>query len=108
MLYAPRFAHPGETGFQSPEFLVPRNTRDGQLLDAAFQLARRGGQVFDSKLPNLNPQGMIRVRVKVRRFESDLERKFEIVEVLACHWYAVADPGVTPAAPTEDPPAEGK
>lgn len=108
VLYAPRFAHPGETGFQSPEFLIPRNTRDGQLLDAAFQLARRGGQVFDSKLPNLNPQGMIRVRVKVRRFESDLERKFAIVEVLACHWYAVADPGVTPAAPTEDPPAEGK
>jgi hypothetical protein len=101
VLYAPRFARPGETGFQSSEFLVPRNTRDGQLLDAAFKLARGGGQVFDSQLPNTNPEGMIRVRVKVRRLEVDRERKFEISAVLACHWYAVDDPGVVPVPPAE-------
>jgi hypothetical protein len=101
VLYAPRFARPGETGFQSPEFLVPRNTRDGQLLDAAFKLARSGGQVFGSKLPNPNPDDMIRVRVKVRRLEQDLERKFEIAAVLACHWYSVDDPGVEPVPPAE-------
>ena len=98
VLYAPRFGQPGELGFQSPEFLVSRNGRDGQLLDAAFRLARRGGHVFDSKLENLNPEGMIRVRLKVRRLEVNLERKFDISQVVACHWYAVNEPGVAPSA----------
>ncbi len=101
VLYAPRFAHPGEVGFQSPEFLIPRNTRDGQLLDAAFKLARNGGRVFDSHLPALNPPDMIRVRVQVRRIEHDLARKFELAAVLACHWYSIDDPGVQPAPAAE-------
>ncbi len=106
ILYAPRFGQPGEVGFQSPEFLVARNSRDGQLLDAAFKLAKRGEQVFGASLPILNPEGMIRVRVKVRRSEVDLERKCEITAVLACHWYAVDDPGVEPSAPAAEPPQE--
>lgn len=97
MLYAPKFGIPGSTGFQSPEFLIPKNSPDGQLLVAAFKLARSGGQVFNSKLPDLNPDGLIRVRVKVRRVETNLERKFEITRVIACHWYSVDDPGVAPA-----------
>jgi len=107
VLYAPRFAHPEETGYQSPEFLVSRDTRDGQLLDAAFKLARSGGQVFGSKLLNMNPEDMIRVRVKVRRIEADRERKFEIAEVVACHWYSVDDPGVVPVPVAETKPADG-
>jgi len=104
VLYAPRFSQPGEVGFQSPEFLVSRNGRDGRLLDAAFKLARSGGRVFDSKLENLNPEGMIRVRLKVRRLEVNMERKFEITQVLACHWYAVDEPGVEPSADAVAPP----
>lgn len=99
VLYAPRFAHPEEAGFQSPEFLVSRSDRNGQLLDAAFKMARSGKQVFGSKLPDLNPDEMIRVRVKVRRSEVEMERKFEITEVTACHWYSVYDPGVAPVVP---------
>lgn len=99
MLYAPRIGAPGETGFQSSEFLVSRKSRDGQLLEAAFKLARSGGQVFDSQLPNVNPDGLIRVRVKVRRTEADQERKFEITRVIACHWYSIDDPGVVPISP---------
>ena len=104
VLYAPCFGQPGDVGFQSPEFLVARNGSDGKLLDAAFQLARSGGRVFGSTLANLNPEGMIRVRVKVRRLEVNLERKFEIVKVLACHWYALDEPGVEPFASVEEPP----
>ena len=103
MLYAPRFGHPGDTVSQSPEFLVSRASKDGQRLDAAFKLARSGKQVFNSQLPNLNPEGMIRVRLKIQRRDSDDGRKFEIAEVLACHWYAVDEPGVTPP-PASDPP----
>jgi hypothetical protein len=93
ILYAPRFGYPGETGFQSPEFLVKRSTPDGKLLDAAFKTARAGKQVFNSRLANLNPEGMIRVRVNVRRFVEDGTRKFEITRVIACHWYGIDDPG---------------
>jgi hypothetical protein len=97
VLYAPRFGHPHETGFQSPEFLVSRNTRDGKLLDAAFKLERSGGRVFGGKLPNIDPDEMIRVRVKVRRTGKEGERKFEIIGVKACHWLSLDDPGVEPA-----------
>lgn len=107
VLYAPRFGIPGETGFQSPEFLVPRASRDGRLLAAAFEMAASGKRVFGSTLPSLDPDGMIRVRVKVRRTEVDMERRFEIKQVIACHWYSLDDPGVTPAEerPEETPPA---
>ena len=94
VLYAPRFGNSGETGFQSPEFLIKRDTRNGRLLDAAFKLNREGTRVFGVKLPNINPEGLIRVRVKVRRVEQDGERRFEIEDVVACHWYSVDVPGV--------------
>lgn len=106
VLYAPRFGRPEESGFQSPEFLVSRRSRDGKLLDAAFELARQQKTIYQSKLPNLNPEGMIRVRVKVKRSEVNMERKFEITKVIACHWYSVDDPGVIPAPSTDADEAE--
>jgi hypothetical protein len=105
-LYAPRFGRPHETGFQSPEFLVPRNTREGKLLDAALKLMRGGGHVFGGNLRSLDPDEMIRVRLKVRRTGEDDERKFEITEVKACHWYSLDDPGVEPEPEPEPPAAE--
>ncbi len=102
VLYTPRFGYAGETGSQSPEFLIKRDTRNGRLLDAAFKLERSGGRVFGGNLPNINPEGMIRVRVKVRRVEHDAERHFELEEVVACHWYSSDDPGVEiPEQPAE-------
>ena len=97
VLYAPRFGRPDEEGFQSPEFLVSRSTPDGRLLDAAFKLAREGKSVYGSTLPSIDPEEMIRVRVKVKRSEENQERRFDITGVTACHWYSVDDPGVTPA-----------
>ena len=105
VLYAPRFGTPTEAGFQSPEFLVSRDTVNGQLLDAAFELARAGRKVFGADMADINPEGMIRVRVKVRRFEVEMERKFEITGVTACHWYSVDEPGVEPRV-RQPPPAE--
>lgn len=102
VLYAPRFGHPGETGFQSPEFLVPRDSRDGRLLAGAFQLSRERKRVFASQIPELNPDDMIRLRLKVRRSESDQGRRFEISSITACHWLSIDDPGVDPA-PTSSP-----
>jgi hypothetical protein len=105
VLYAPRFGMPAEAGFQSPEFLVSRDTVDGRLLDAAFESARAGRKVFGANMGDINPEGMIRVRVRVRRQEVEMERKFEITGVTACHWYSVDEPGVEPLV-RQPPPAE--
>jgi hypothetical protein len=94
VLYAPRFGQPLETGFQSPEFLVTRNSPEGKLLEAAFRMEEEGKPVFGSKLRNLHPEGMIPVRVKVRRSEANAARDFEITGVTACHWYSEAESGV--------------
>lgn len=102
VLYAPRFGYAKDTGFQSPEFLVRRDTPDGRLLEAAFKLEQSGKRVFSPSQPGIDPEGLIRIRVKIRRFEQDLERRFEIVRVIACHWYSVDDPGVV----VENPPVE--
>jgi hypothetical protein len=104
VLYAPRFGAPEEAGLQSPEFLVSRDTKDGQLLDAAFEQARAGRKLFAADMADINPDGMIRLRVKVRRFDEDGERKFQITGVTACHWYSVDEPGVEPLV--RQPPAE--
>lgn len=93
-LYAPRFGKPAETGFQSPEVLVRRSTRSGKLLEAAFAMRADDERVFNSSLPTLDPDGLIRVYVKVRREDGEVQRQFEITEVIACHWMSVDDPGV--------------
>ncbi len=94
VLYAPRFGFAGDTGFQSPEFIIPRDSRNGRLLDAAFKQVRSGEKPFGVNLPSIDPEGLIRVRVKVRRIEQDLQRRFELEAVEVCHWYATDKPGV--------------
>ncbi|MES2474134.1 MAG: hypothetical protein V4640_00040 [Verrucomicrobiota bacterium] len=96
VFYAPRFGYANETGLQSPEFIIPRESRDGRLLEAAFALQKSGDRVFGSKLPDLNPEGLVRVRVKIRRSEVDKTRRFELTEIIACHWYSDDHPGVEP------------
>lgn len=41
-----------------------------------------------------DPESLIRVRVKVRRIKDDEGSRFELVDVVACHWYSSDDPGV--------------
>jgi len=97
VLYAPRFGSMNDTGLQSPEFLIRRDTENGRLLDAAFKLQRDGKRVYGAKITNANPEGLIRVRVRIKRVEQNMERHFELEKVIACHWYSIDDPGVKPA-----------
>ena len=109
VFYAPRFGSRTETGTQSPEFLIKRDTKNGRLLDAAFKLEKAGKRVFDVNLPSATPEGFIRVRVKVRRVEEAGERRYELEDVIACHWYSHDAPGVEipeqPLKPDSSPPA---
>ena len=102
VLYAPVFGLPGETGTQSPEFLVPRDSADGRLLAAAFQLARDHQRPFGATLPDLNPEDMIRLRLKIHRSDTDTGRSFQITSIAACHWYSCDAPGVEITAPPAD------
>ena len=88
VFYAPRFGYCHESGNQSPEFIIPRDTPNGRLLDAAFKLERSGQRPFGVKLKSIDPEGLIRVRVTVRRVEENQERHFELDDVLTCHWYS--------------------
>lgn len=105
VLYAPRFGNGNETGFQSPEFLVKRESENGKLLDATFKLERNHERVYGVKIPLNNSEGLIRVRVIVKRAKNVSDRHFEIEKVIACHWYSVDDEGVVPDTntPTQAP-----
>ena len=94
VFYAPRFGYSNEAGYVSPEFLVPRASENGRKLEAAFKLVRAGKRPFGVKTPTINPEGLIRVRVKVTRDDENMERRFELKEVLACHWYSTDAPGM--------------
>ncbi len=94
VLYAPRFGYGNATGFQSPEFLLKRDSENGRLLEAAFELEKDGKRAFGVELPLENSEALIRVRVKVRRVKDDMGSRFELVSVLACHWYSNDESGV--------------
>jgi ribosomal protein L37E len=93
VFYAPVFGRPAETGPPSPEFLIQRDSREGKLLEAAFAAVKNKNRPFNAKPLNLDPEGMIRVRVKIRRSGEMDARAFEIVELKACHWYSSDLPG---------------
>ena len=96
VLYSPRFGFPGDPGNASPEFLVPRDSEDGRLLAAAFRAERAGKSPFDGALTAGDPDGMIRLRVRVKRSEGEKGRSFAIERVIACHWLANDEPGLAP------------
>ncbi len=96
VLHAPRFGHPGDYGASSPEILVDPGSEAGRIIRAAFAERKAGKRIFGSTLKNLDPDGMIRLRVKLHRSETPHGREIRIEKVLACHWLAVEDPGVKP------------
>lgn len=108
ILYAPRFGYGDTTGQQSPEFNVRRASPDGRLLEAAFKLQREGVRPFGMKVRGTNQEELIRVRLKVRRTDDGEARHFEIVKVVACHWYSTDLPGMETRKQEQDSPAGQK
>lgn len=94
VFYEVAFGNAQEIGTASPDFQVSKDTRSGKLLDAAFALEQSGKRPFDSDLKSGDPQGYIRVRVKIRRIVENNTRRFELMNVIACHWYSTAESGI--------------
>jgi hypothetical protein len=108
VFYPPRFGRPESVTAPSLELIIQRDSDHGKLLTAGFKMRARQERLFGSTLPDLDPEGMLRVRVKLRRLpaepgaDEDADKKFELLAVLACHWLTTTDPGVKPAE-TADP-----
>jgi hypothetical protein len=94
VLHAPRFGFPGEAGEASPEFRIDQESPQGVLIKAALAERTAGKRIFGSSLPNHDPDGMIRLRVKIRRSDGALGREFTIEQVVACHWLSIPETGV--------------
>ena len=103
VFYPPRFGRPESITAPSIEVIIERDSENGKLLTAGFKQRESGVARFGSTLRDLDPEGLLRVRVKLRRLpanaEGTLEKRFELITVLACHWLATDDPGVAPTAP---------
>lgn len=85
-------------GMQSPEIRVDARSETGRLLEAAFRMDEEGGGVFGTRLHEDDPQGMIRLRVRLRREPGEREgdAEFHLKEILAAHWMAIDAVGVEP------------
>lgn len=86
ILLSSEFGKPSGAGTASPEFIVSRSSDEGLLLGAAFVANHEGKHLFGSSLKPMEPDGLVRVRVQLKRGQSGGERSFEIARVVACHW----------------------
>ena len=86
VLLSPEFGKPSETGVSSPEFVVDRRSDEGLLLEAAFNARQDGELLFGRSMKAMEPEGLIRVRVRVKRGELGGVRSFDIEKIIACHW----------------------
>ncbi|MDB6077133.1 MAG: hypothetical protein JWO82_880 [Akkermansiaceae bacterium] len=100
-LSLPKFGQPAETTSSSPQIVVDRDSDVGQQLQAAFAARAKNEDVFGSRLVEHDPDGQVRVRVKVSRQEGET-RTFKIDELLACHWFGF-DEKAAGAAPVPKP-----
>lgn len=93
VMASPEWGKPAATGMESSEFVVDRRGDDGILLEAALQKKTDGESLFGSSFAPLEPEGFVRVRVRVRREDIGGVRRFEIEELPACHWIDADDRG---------------
>jgi hypothetical protein len=92
-LMSPEFGNSLGGGMASPELVVDRRSDEGLLLQAAFDAAARGESLFGGKLKPMEPDDLIRVRVRIKRGEFGGVRSFTLERVVACHWMGVDDAG---------------
>lgn len=93
VLLSPEFGNPLETGVSSPELVFARRSDEGLLPEAAFGARKDGKLLFGSSLKPMEPEGLVRVRVLVKRGEFGGQRSFEVGKVIACHWIGSDVPG---------------
>lgn len=95
VFYEPSLLRGGPLGLATSDFLVDRKSRDGRLITAALEARKNDKPLMGSIFPKADPPNTARVCVKIRRSIKNGQKIFTLVEVLACHWLGIDDPGVT-------------
>lgn len=86
-LHIPRPDKPGETAAPLTGLVIPRDSEMGRRVLAAFEARKRNLGAFGSRLASVDPEDMIRLRVRISRHEEEGgERTFRIEDIPACHW----------------------
>jgi hypothetical protein len=88
VLYRARPGYPDEAVSPSPEVRVIRASALGRAIEEAFEARKENTGAFGSKASNADPDGMIRLRVKINR-SGDETRVFRVEELLATHWLEI-------------------
>jgi hypothetical protein len=88
VLYEPRGGHPGEGVQPSPEIRVTRATALGRAIQEAFDAKAKKLGAFGGKASDLDPRGMIRLNLRLRRSGTS-DREFHVEELLAAHWLEI-------------------
>ena len=91
---SPVFGKPGETGMASPEFILYRRSYEGILIEAAFDARQDGRVLFGSGMEPMEPDDLVRLRVRIKRGEFGGVRSFSLEKVLACHWIDSDEVGI--------------
>lgn len=94
VFYEPGLLRGSPLGLATPEFLVDRKSREGRLIAAALEARKNNKPLMKSIFPEADPPNTARVTVKIRRSLRGGEKQFTLVEVLACHWMGIDNPGV--------------
>ncbi len=85
-MFAPVFGKPLETGMESPDFLIDRQSDEGLLIAAALSAREEKKPPFGQTMAALQQPGDIRLHVRVKRSELGGRRTFTLDKVIACHW----------------------
>lgn len=93
VLLEPENSRPERVGAASPQILVPKDSPEGGIIERAFQRREAGGAAYGATSSKFDPNGMIRLRVRVRRIDGE-DKHFELVKVIATHWLAIDDLGI--------------
>ncbi|MBK1853777.1 hypothetical protein JO972_02300 [Verrucomicrobiaceae bacterium 5K15] len=89
VFYKPQIYRDGEfRGEPSPTVRVPVDSALGrQIIEMAGHEDDMKKDAYGFTLVTLDPPGYHRVRVKMRLHKDGLEKEFELLEILAQHWY---------------------
>ena len=94
VFYEPSLLRGGPLGLATTEFMVDRKSRNGRLIATALMARKQNQALMGSMFPQADPPNTARVCVKIRRSMKGEEKVFTLVEVLACHWMGIDNPGV--------------
>ena len=86
VLAEPKWGKPKHAILESPVISIDLMSDEGRLLAEAFERREKKRKVGEGELDRLDPEGFVRVRVKVTRDEFGGEFRLTINELKVCHW----------------------